>query len=144
LFSLDVKARVLLSLLMLLTACAISQQVAAPGIQRAEQRVLDMGASSGSPSQDRLLGGALRGDQSAAHRFFSLAPDVDGEVALGYQTRIWMFLFEPGDVEFATAVERESPIVRAAVARFIHQLPQSYPSLSYPRTQRAVMQPTNV
>jgi hypothetical protein len=136
-----VKAHVLLSFLLLSSACALSQPVAAPGIQPAEQRVLQMGASSGSPSQDRLVERALRGDESAAHRFFTLAPEVDGEVALGYQTRIWMFLFEAGDIQFANVLERESPVIRAAVARFIDQLLQSHPTLSYPRTHRALVQP---
>ena len=112
--------------------------MASPGIQPAEQHVLDMGASSVSPEQDRLLQRALRGDESAIHRFFSLAAEVDGEVALGYQARIRMFLFEVGDLEFSRALERESGVVRAAVARFIENLFQSYPKLSYPRTRRTM------
>lgn len=136
---LDVKARALFILLLLPTACAFSPPSAAPGIQPAEQRVLDLAASSASPEQDRLLEHALRGDQAAVHRFFSLAPKVDGEVALGYQTRIRRLLFELGDLEFSRALERESGVVRAAVARFIENLLRSYPKLSYPWTQRAMM-----
>ena len=71
----------------------------------------------------------------------ALAPDVDGEVALGYQARIWMFLFEAGDVEFAEAVDGEPAAIRAAVARFIDQLLQSHPELIYPRTRASLMQP---
>ena len=103
-----------------------------------------MGASSASSEQDQLLKRSLRGEHAAIHRFFGLAPAVDGEVALGYQARIQMFLFEAGDLKFARALRRESGVVRAGVARFIEKLLRSHPNLSYPRTQRVMMPAPNV
>jgi hypothetical protein len=80
----------------------------------------------------------LRGDFAALHRFFVLAPSVDGEVAEGYQTRLWTLLFELGDIRFAESLQRESPRVRKAAAAFISTLLHFHPQLNYPMTSRVL------